>query len=100
MKKIVLACLAIVIPLGAAYAENWQNKVMKPSTSRTIRGSVACLSSANCWCNSKHKTLLPGRVLLVRLDVRRAQIRSTGQGRGVLSVTSPSWRANDPGERQ
>ena len=60
MKKIVLACLAIVIPLGAAYAENWQNKVMKPSTSMTIRGRVVCLSSANCWCNSKHKTLLPG----------------------------------------
>ena len=60
MKKIVLACLTIVIPFGTAYAENWQNKVMKPSTSMTIRGRVVCLTSANCWCYSKRKTLTPG----------------------------------------
>lgn len=60
MRKIALACLAIVIPPGMAYAENWQNKVMKPSTSMTIRGRVVCLASTNCWCTSKRKTLTAG----------------------------------------
>ena len=60
MKRIALACLAIVVPFASAYAENWQNKVMKPSTSMTIRGRVVCLASTNCWCTSKRKTPTPG----------------------------------------
>ena len=60
MKKIVLACLAIAVPLGAAHADSWKNQTMKPSPSMTIRGRVVCLSNANCWCTSKRKTLTPG----------------------------------------
>ena len=56
----MLVCLTALIPLSAAAAENWNNKVMKPSSSMTVRGRVVCLSSANCWCTSKRKTLTPG----------------------------------------
>jgi hypothetical protein len=61
MKKIVLACLAIAIPLGAAQAENWKNKITKPETSVTHSGAIRCFSSEkNCWCLSKRKTATPG----------------------------------------
>ena len=62
MRKILLACLAIVIPLGAAHAESWKNKVTKPGASVTQWGAIRCLGSEkNCWCLSKRKVFTPGQ---------------------------------------
>ena len=61
MNRVLLLCAAILIPLGTVQADNWKNKTLKPSPSATIRGRVVCLSSANCWCNSKRKTFTAGK---------------------------------------
>jgi hypothetical protein len=59
MNRALLLCAAILIPLGTAQAENWKNKTMKPPAVAAT-GAVVCLSNANCWCRSKHKTFTPG----------------------------------------
>jgi hypothetical protein len=60
MKRTAAACLAILLlPLTAAQAENWKNKVTKPGTSVTQWGAVRCVAG-NCWCRSKRKTFTPG----------------------------------------
>jgi hypothetical protein len=59
MNRVLLLCAAILIPLGAAQAENWKNKITKPPAVAAT-GAVVCLTSANCWCRSKRKTVTLG----------------------------------------
>jgi hypothetical protein len=60
MKRVLLICLAILIPSAAAHAENWKNKITQPPLSASQRGIPVCLSNANCWCRSKRKTFTSG----------------------------------------
>jgi hypothetical protein len=60
MSRIGLALLAIILWLGPAGADNWQNKITKPPTSVTHTGRAVCLTAVNCWCYSKRKTFTPG----------------------------------------